>query len=89
MRIFLSQIITKTKREMFYVTLIIVIVFRLTLAFQNQTETIVDLYEKINTYGSILKATAFDMHTQTKLRSINTVRMISYKGLLIKHTQKK
>ena len=69
---------------MFYVTLIIVIVLRLTLAFQNQTETIIDLYEKINTYGSILKATAFNAHTQTKLRSINTVRMISYKGLFIR-----
>ncbi len=69
---------------MFYVILIISIVLHLTLAFQNQTETIIDLYNKINTYGSILKATAFNMHTQTKLRDINTVRMISYKGLFIR-----
>jgi hypothetical protein len=69
---------------MFYVTLIIGSILHLTLAFQNQTETIIDLYNKINTYGSIIKATSFDRHTQTKLKYINTVRMISYKGLSIR-----
>jgi hypothetical protein len=69
---------------MFYVTLIIGSILHLTLAFQNQTETIIDLYNKINTYGSIIKATSFDQHTQTKLKYINTVRMISYKGLSIR-----
>ena len=68
---------------MFYVILIITIVFHITLTFENQTETIIDLYNKINTYGSLLKATSFDIHTQTKLRNINTVRMASYKGKCI------
>ncbi len=66
---------------MFYVTFIIGIVFYVTLAFGNQTETIIDLYNKINSYGSLLKATSFDIHTQSKLKNINTVRMVSYKGL--------
>lgn len=68
---------------MFYVILIMVIVFQFTLALENQTKILIDLYEKINTYGSLLKATEFDRHTQQKLRSINTVRMNSYKGLLM------
>lgn len=66
---------------MFYITLIFTIVLHITLAFENQTDTIIDLYNKINTYGSLLKATSFDRNTQSKLRNINTVRMVSYKGL--------
>ena len=66
---------------MFYVILIMTIVFQFTLALENQTKILIDLYEKINTYGSLLKATEFDRHTQEKLRSTNTVRMNSYKGL--------
>jgi len=69
---------------MFYVTFIIVIVLHVILAFENQTETIIDLYNKINTYGSLLKATSFDLHTQSKLKYINTVRMVSNKGLFVR-----
>ena len=59
------------------------IILPVTFAFENQTEIIMDLYNKINTYGSLLKATSFDFHTQSKLKYINTVRMVSYKGLFI------
>ncbi len=69
---------------MFYVIFIIGIVLHVTFAFENQTETLIDLYNKINTYGSLLKATSFDLNTQSKLKYINTVRMVSYKGLFIK-----
>jgi hypothetical protein len=68
---------------MFYVIFIIGIVLHVTFAFENQTETLIDLYNKINTYGSLLKATSFDLNTQSKLKYINTVRMVSYKGLFI------
>jgi hypothetical protein len=62
-------------------TLIIGILIHGILTLENQTETIIDLYNKINTFGSLLKATSFDRNTQSKLKYINTVRMISYKGL--------
>ncbi len=71
-------------KKMFYVTFIIGIILHVTLAFGNRTETIIDLYNKINSYGSLLKATSFDIHTQSKLKNINTVRMASYKGLFLK-----
>ena len=61
-----------------------IIILHSTLAFENQTELIIDLYNKINTYGSLLKATTFDTHTQSKLKYINTVRLVSYKGLFVK-----
>lgn len=59
------------------------IVLHHTFAFENQTETIIDLYNKINIYGSLLKATSFDIHTQSKLKYTNTVRMLSFKGLFV------
>lgn len=69
------------KKNMFRLTLIIGILLHVILAFENQTEIIMDLYNKINTSGSLIKATSFDKSTQSKLKNINTVRMISYKGL--------
>ncbi len=68
-------------KNMFRMTLIIGILIHGILTLENQTETIIDLYNKINTFGSLLKATSFDRNTQSKLKYINTVRMISYKGL--------
>jgi hypothetical protein len=68
---------------MLRVIFIIGIIVRVILAFENRTETITDLYNKIITYGSLSKATSFNIHTQSKLRNINTVRMISYKGLFV------
>jgi hypothetical protein len=62
-------------------TLIIGILIHGILTLENQTETIIDLYNKINTFGSLVKATSFDRNTQSKLKYINTVRMVSYKGL--------
>lgn len=55
----------------------------LVLTSENPTESIVDFYNKINAYGSLPKATSFDLHTQSKLKFINTVRMTTYKSLLI------
>ncbi len=69
---------------MFYIIFIIGIILHVTLAFENQTEIIIDLYNKINMYGSLIKATSFDISTQSKLKYINTVRMVSYKGLFAK-----
>jgi len=69
---------------MFYIIFIIGIILHVTLAFENQTEIIIDLYNKINMYGSLIKATSFDISTQSKLKYINTVRMVSYKGLFVK-----
>ena len=69
---------------MLYVTFLIGILLHCISAFENQTETIIDLYNKINTYGSLSKATSFDRQTQSKLKYINTVRMVSYKGLFDK-----
>ncbi|CAF3848598.1 unnamed protein product [Rotaria sp. Silwood1] len=63
---------------MFYITIIIGISLQAILALADQTETIIDFYNKINTYGSLLKATSFDLDTQSKLKNINTVRMVSY-----------
>lgn len=68
---------------MFYVILIIAILCRFTSALENQTKILIDLYEKINTYGSLLKATEFNRYTQEKLKFTNTVRMYSYKGLFM------
>ena len=67
---------------MFHVTTMIGIFLHIILILGNQTETIIDLYDKINTYGSILKATSFNIHTRSKLKYVNTVRMVSYKGQL-------
>ncbi|CAF0977920.1 unnamed protein product [Adineta steineri] len=55
------------------------ILFHIILAVENSTETLIDLYNKINKSGSLLKATSFDINTQMKLKHINTVRMVSYK----------
>ncbi len=68
-------------KNMFRLTLIIGILIHGILTLENQTETIIDLYNKINTFGSLVKATSFDRNTQSKLKYINTVRMVSYKGL--------
>ncbi len=68
-------------KNMFRMTLIIGILIHGILTLENQTETIIDLYNKINTFGSLVKATSFDRNTQSKLKYINTVRMVSYKGL--------
>ena len=63
---------------MFRVTLIIGIVCSISYTFANQSETIVDLYNRIAQTGSVIKATSFDINTQSKLKNINTVRTVSY-----------
>jgi hypothetical protein len=50
-------------------------------ALEQPSDSIVDLYDKIAKYGSLVKATSFLSATQTKLKDINTVRMVSYQGL--------
>lgn len=69
---------------MFQVRLLIVIMFYVTSIWGDEREIIIDLYNKINTYGSLLKATTFDLQTQLKLKNINTIRMDSYEGLFIR-----
>ncbi|CAF0727087.1 unnamed protein product [Adineta ricciae] len=63
---------------MFRVTLIIGIFCSISYTFANQSETIVDLYNRIAQSGSLLKAISFDINTQSKLKNINTVRTVSY-----------
>lgn len=58
--------------------------FYVTSIWGDEREIIIDLYNKINTYGSLLKATTFDLQTQLKLKNINTIRMDSYEGLFIR-----
>lgn len=74
-------LILSKQSNMFYFRVILGLVFHVILALEEQTETITDLYNKINTYGSLLKATSFDVETQSKLKYTNTVRMVSYQGL--------
>lgn len=71
-------------KNMFQVRLLIVIMFYVTSIWGDEREIIIDLYNKINTYGSLLKATTFDLQTQLKLKNINTIRMDSYEGLFIR-----
>lgn len=67
--------------------LLVCLSIRLINAFDTPSETIVDLYHKINSYGSLSKATSFIPSVQTKLKSINTVRVVLYAGQLNKNSK--
>ena len=56
--------------------------FQIICAVEAPSNSIIDLYQKINAYGSLSEATSFRSHIQTKLKETNTVRMFSYAGLL-------
>ena len=69
------------------VIIIIGLGFPIICAIERPSDSIVDLYQKINTYGSLSKANSLLSHIQTKLKEANTVRMFSYAGLLNSKTE--
>lgn len=77
------QIVTVMFSTSFITTLLVFVLSLLPSmisTLKTPTNSVLDMYTKINAYGSLSKATDFYSSIQMKLKDINTVRVASYQG---------